>query len=69
MNAGLPEWIATDTDDYVARAILHATDLQCLSNLRKGLRQQVLASPIFDMPLFAKNFEAALHGIWKNCHE
>lgn len=65
MNAGLSEWIAADADDYVARAVLHASDLQQLSNLRIGLRQQVLASPIFDAPRFAKHFEAALRGMWQ----
>ena len=64
MNAGLPEWIAVDSDDYVARAATHAGDLQKLAVLRNGLRQQVLASPIFDAPRFARHFEAALRGMW-----
>ena len=64
MNAGLPEWVATDADDYVARAISHAGDLQRLAALRNGLRQQMLASPIFDAPRFARHFEAALRGMW-----
>ena len=65
MNAGLPEWIATAPDDYVARAVSHAGDLDRLSDLRSGLRQQVLASPIFDAQRFAGHFEAALRGMWK----
>lgn len=66
MNAGLPEWIAADADDFVARAVAHAGDLQRLAARRMGLRQQVLASPIFDAPRFARHFEAALHGMWAN---
>lgn len=65
MNAGLPEWIASDPDDYVARAVSHATDLQGLALLRNGLRQQVLISPIFDAPRFARYFESALRGMWE----
>ena len=65
MNAGLPEWIATDPNDYVARAVSHAGDLQRLASLRSGLREQVLASPIFDAPRFAHHFEAALRGMWQ----
>ncbi|SBT09758.1 hypothetical protein PROAA_3420001 [Candidatus Propionivibrio aalborgensis] len=65
MNAGLPEWIATAPDDYVARAVSHAGDLDRLAELRSGLRQQVLASPIFDAQRFAGHFEAALRGMWK----
>jgi protein O-GlcNAc transferase len=64
MNSGLPDWIAADADDYVARAVSHAADLQALAALRKGLRQQVLASPIFDAPRFARYFEEALRGMW-----
>jgi protein O-GlcNAc transferase len=63
MNAGLPEWIAADADDYVARAVSHAADLQRLTALRTGLRQ-VLTSPIYDAPRFARHFEAALRGMW-----
>jgi protein O-GlcNAc transferase len=65
MNAGLPEWVAKDPGDYVARAVAHAGDLQGLARLRAGLRQQVLASPIFDAPRFAVHFEAALRGMWQ----
>ena len=65
MNAGLPEWIAETEDDYVSRAVSHASDLQSLSLLRSELRQRVLASPIFDAPRFAQHFEAALRGMWQ----
>lgn len=64
MNAGLPEWIAADADDYIARAVFHASDIHRLASLRNGLRQQILASPIFDAPRFARHFEAALRGMW-----
>jgi protein O-GlcNAc transferase len=63
-NAGLPDWIAADEDEYVAKAVASASDLQRLAALRAGLRQQVLASPLFDAPLFARNFEDALWGMW-----
>jgi len=63
-NAGLPDWIAVDADDYVARAVAHAQDLPHLSNLRGQLRQQVLKSPIFDAPRFAGHLEATLRSMW-----
>ncbi len=70
MNAGLPEWVASDQDDYLYRAIAHASDMQRLASLRAGLRQQVLASPIFDASRFARYFEAALRGMWEKwCHD
>ena len=65
MNAGLPDWVAANADDYVARAVSHAGDLPRLAALRQRLRQQVLASPVFDAPRFARHFEAAMHGMWQ----
>lgn len=65
MNAGLADWIATDADDYVSRAETHAADVAGLARLRQGLRQQVLASPLFDAARFAKNFEATMWGMWQ----
>jgi Predicted O-linked N-acetylglucosamine transferase, SPINDLY family len=64
-NAGLADWIATDDDEYVAKAVEHTADLERLAALRAGLRQQVLASPVFDAPRFARNFEAVLWGMWR----
>ena len=64
MNAGLSDWIASDAEDYIARAITKAGDPQSLATLRNQLRQQVLISPIFDAPRFARHFEAALRGMW-----
>lgn len=64
-NAGLPEWIADDEDDYVAKAVEFASDLSSLSRLRAGLRERVLASPPFDAPRFARHFEDAMWGMWE----
>lgn len=66
MNAGLPEWVAGDADDYVRRVVLHAGDLPRLATLRAGLRAQAIASPVMDAGRFARHFEEALHGIWQH---
>jgi protein O-GlcNAc transferase len=63
-NAGLSAWIADSMDDYVTRAVSHASDLGALAALRDGLRQQVLASPLFDARRFAHHFEGALRAMW-----
>ena len=62
--AGLADWVAASEADYVAKAIAIASDLPKLATLRTQLRQQVLASPLFDASRFARHFEAALWGMW-----
>jgi predicted O-linked N-acetylglucosamine transferase (SPINDLY family) len=65
MNAGLPDWVAANGDEYVAKSAAFAADLDTLAALRAGLRERVLASPLFDAQRFARHFEAALRAMWK----
>jgi protein O-GlcNAc transferase len=65
MAAGLKEWVATSKEEYCAQAITLASDLSMLSALRTGLRQQVMACPLFDAPRFARNLETDLWGMWQ----
>ncbi|MGF6752778.1 tetratricopeptide repeat protein [Paraburkholderia sp. GAS42] len=64
-TVGLPQWIAADDDDYVAKAVAFATGHDHLKNLKAGLRQQLLASPLCDAPRFARNLDAAFRGMWR----
>lgn len=64
-NAGLQDWVAADEDDYVAKAVAFTSNFEHLAALRADLRQQVLASPLFDAPRFARNFEDALWEMWQ----
>ena len=63
-NTGLADWIAMNDEDYVAKAVAHAADLEKLVRLRAGLREQVALSPLVDGPRFARHFESALWGMW-----
>jgi protein O-GlcNAc transferase len=63
-NTGLADWIARDNEDYVAKAMVHTADLEKLARLRAGMREQVLASPVFDGPRFARYFEEAMWDMW-----
>ena len=63
--AGLKNWIAASIDDYVEKAVALAGDPSGLAKLRAGLREQTGASPIFDAPRFARNFEKALWQMWQ----
>ncbi len=64
-NVGLPQWIATDEDDYVAKATAFAGDIEALAKMRAGLRERLLSSPLCDAPRFARNFEEAMRGMWQ----
>ncbi len=64
-NAGLADWIASDEGDYVTKAVHFASDLDRLAGLRAGLRDRVLASPLFDTRRFARHFADAMWGMWE----
>ncbi len=63
--AGLPEWIVDNEQDYIQQAIVFAQDLDYLATLRRGLREQVLASPLFDGQRFARHFANTLWQLWR----
>lgn len=60
---GLNDWIAHSEPGYVQLAIAKATDLDTLAQLRAGLRDIALQSPLFDATTFAQNLAAAFHGM------
>ena len=62
-NSGLSDWIAVDNEDYIRKAVAFSSDLQSLSALRKGMREQILNAPLFDGPRFARHFEEALRAM------
>ncbi len=65
-SAGLPDWIAQDNQDYIAKAVAFAADGSRLAKLRSTLRASLLASPLCDAARYARNLEAALEGIWRD---
>ena len=62
-NSGLSDWIAVDKQDYIAKAVGFASNLEYLSALRKGMREQILNTPLFDAPRFARHFKDALNAM------
>ena len=64
-NSGLSDWIASDEDEYIAKAVAFASNLESLSGLRKGMRERILATPLFDAPRFALHFEQAIRAMRK----
>lgn len=64
-SAGLDEWVASDVEDYIEKAVTIASRRGTLGALREHLRPQVLASPLFDGQSFARDLEHAFRGMWR----
>ena len=47
----------------MAKAVAFASDLESLPALRKGMREQILNTPLFDAPRFARHFEETLRAM------
>ena len=62
--AGLPDWVARDEADYVAKAADVAQDHAALLDLKRGLRARLLAQPGWDADRYAKDFGEALRQTW-----
>ncbi len=63
--AGLEEWIASDAQDYVCKAVARSADLDQLAQLRATLRDRALASPLFDGACFARHLGTAFKAMWQ----
>ncbi|HEY0562443.1 MAG TPA: tetratricopeptide repeat protein, partial [Methylophilus sp.] len=63
--AGLPTWVASSKQDYLAKAQLFSGDLAQLAHTRQGLRAQVLASPLFDGARFAQQMQTLFWQMWQ----
>lgn len=53
-------WLASDTHDYIDKAVSLATDPATLSSLSASLRGRMLASPISHADMFAADFDTAI---------
>lgn len=64
-NAGLPELVTDNWDDFRKRAKELAADLPSLAVIRAALRTILTESPVCDGERFAKHFTKAMRGIWQ----
>lgn len=64
-NAGLSDWIALNDEDYVQKAIGFSMRLDELAGLRRGLRDRIVVSPLFDADRFSEQFARALWDLWE----
>ena len=64
-NCGLPDWVAIDEKEYIAKAIGFSANLELLSETKKNLRQGIHNTSLFNASLFAKHFKDNMWQIWK----
>jgi predicted O-linked N-acetylglucosamine transferase (SPINDLY family) len=63
--AGLDDWIARSTDDYVRIALELARAPERLSELRASLRPRLSTTPLLDHRGVTRELEAAFRGLWR----
>ena len=64
---GMDDWVSSNADEYVARAIAAANDLNGLANTRGALRQRVAESPLCDAAGLARHVEDAYRALCAAC--
>jgi predicted O-linked N-acetylglucosamine transferase (SPINDLY family) len=63
-NAGFPDWVARDREDYVDMAVARGRDAACLKPVRETMRTRVRNSPLCDAPRFGRALGLALRHAW-----
>ena len=64
-NIGLPQWAAYSEQEYIDKACAFGSDAAMLTELRAGMRQRMLNSPVMDGKGFARGVEAAYRVMWQ----
>ncbi|MTW20636.1 tetratricopeptide repeat protein [Allochromatium palmeri] len=64
-GAGHPEWIADSEDDYIAKAVALASDMERLATIRASLRDELERGPWRDEAGFARRVERAYREMWR----
>ena len=68
-NLGLHDWVTHSEAEYVAQAVAWGQGgdqvAERLQSLRQQVRSQAASSPLFDAPRFARDWWAAMQGLWR----
>lgn len=63
-KAGLPEFIAANEEDYVAKAVHYALHPQALWEMRQCMRPKLTDFTCYNPRLFAQDFEQSCRAMW-----
>ena len=64
-NIGLPQWVAYSEEEYIRKACTFGADTAGLVELRAGMRERMLNSPLMDGKGFARGVESAYRTMWQ----
>jgi predicted O-linked N-acetylglucosamine transferase (SPINDLY family) len=62
---GLNDWVADDVAGFIRIATERARDIEALADLRRGMRQRWLTSPLRQNGVITRGLEAALRIMWR----
>jgi len=65
-NAGIPQFIAQNKEEYIKKAKALSSNIDALAGLRANLRNTALKSSLFDGARFAEDFEKAMADMWNS---
>jgi protein O-GlcNAc transferase len=69
-SVGLGQCVAKDENDYIRTAVALATDIPRLREMRSGLRERMLLSPLTNGARLTRFLEDAYAKMWEDyCHE
>ena len=64
-NANIENFIATNNEDYIEKAVYYASNINELDNTRKNLFNKIRETPLFDTKAFCNDFCEALENMQK----
>ncbi|OAN54660.1 hypothetical protein A6A04_12100 [Paramagnetospirillum marisnigri] len=64
-NIGLPDLITADAPAYIDKVAWLACDIDALSDLRRGMRERFMASPLMDGSGYTRHLEDAYRVMWR----
>jgi len=65
-NLNMSDWIATNENDYINKAILHSKDINELNKIRLKLQESSRKTALFDSSKFANDFVFNIINIWNS---
>tara|TARA_B100001057_G_scaffold450727_1_gene493066 strand:- start:2962 stop:4662 length:1701 start_codon:yes stop_codon:yes gene_type:complete len=68
-NANIQDFITTNNDDYINKAVFYASNIDKLQDVRKKLFEQIEESPLFDTKSFSNEFCKALDNMLMQINE